>query len=507
MSSAMLFVSLALAPVAFGQQPATDSIAEWQAAIQRWDKVDRDHPEYLDASLNLARASAVAAARQCDRLATAEKYRKAVESSGTAQVFIGRYGADLAAAGYEIEMARMACSASDGKRAEARRAAIKFADSARRSYGGKRDFASAATFSYLQAKLYAELGEMEDARRHMNDATSYAAMAGDVERTGAYYRQLRTWVGEPPGDEEVARYSAKANRRISSPMKFHLYDFNADGYLNYWRRSFEGGALRKSAFTLAHTGTVTRTESQVVYDLKLGGPEPDYSSAEGVSDLEQKLEVLMVQATHGVPQAEIDAQGRVEDVAALELFTGNMRKQLDTLLEEHRVAGDQNVTALKVSVIDGLSKLLHPSVAEARTREMLQLQGLQWNGMTMKQGSWNTVTMNLGAAGMPWESIEHEVRITVTGVSACSQYDRAACLELMLVASPLPAGITKVQEAAERAGRGRIDYIAEKRLYLKIDPATLEPYSVTSEEDSYMGGNANGKRWVKVRGEQVVKGR
>jgi tetratricopeptide (TPR) repeat protein len=486
-------------PPTFDQQ-----VKALEDEIARAGKIDQKHPAFLSAQLDYAQVLA----RNTDvdacatRLPEAEAHYKIVRESPVAELVLAGGRGRIPVVGYYLEMARSRCTADAAQKTAALTAALKYARDGVAGYRAVFIYQPMVIMQFNVAQVLRDLGDQAQAIKELEAAIEMDRMFGFKTDAEENYRTLKEWQGAAVADADVATFIAGFAPR-SATLKFGWKPTKVDASATFDNATYEGGAAKHTRFTMPMTGALKADKEDFLYEMKVGNPTIDETTLG--SDMEKKIIALMARILSKLPAGEISKTGDFKGARDVEAFAKQMSKEIDDALAAALPATDPRYPAIKEAVDQGLRPYATPENLVRKIQEDFSLETGIWNGATLEQNAWITLPLTLSMNGTPQGVIEHQVEVVLARWLPCAVGKPAdSCIELLLEAVPATKAVEDVASKLVAADQGKLDYAAQTRLRLVVDPATLIPYESEVLRYTYLALANKNQRAVKIAADRAV---
>lgn len=500
-------VLLSFAAGAFAQEiPPTfeQQVKALEDEIARASKIDQKHPDFLSAQLDYAQVLARNTGEDtcATRFPEAEAHFKIVRESPVAPLVLAGGRGRIPVVGYYLEMARSRCTTDAAQKTAALDAALKYAREGVAGYRAVFIYQPMVIMQFNVAQVLRDKGDQPQAIKELEAAIEMDRTFGMKADAEENFRTLKEWQGAQATDAEVATFIAGFAPR-SATLKFGWKPTKVDATATFDNATYEGGAAKHTRFTMPMTGAIKADKEDFLYEMKIGNPVIDQSNLGDA--VEKKIVGLMARILSKLPAAEISKAGEFKGARDVEAFAQQMTKEIDAALAEALPATDPRFPVLKEAVDQGLRPYATPENLVRKISEDYSLETGIWGGATLEQNSWLQLPLTLSMNGTPQGIIEHQVEVVLARWLPCAAGRPAdSCVELLLEAVPTREAVAEVAAKLAAAEQGKLDYAAQTRMRLVVDPATLVPYQSEVLRYTYLALANKSQRAVKIAADQGV---
>jgi len=470
--------------------------------IARAGKIDQKHPDFLSAQLDYAQVLARNTSEDtcATRLPEAEAHFKIARESPVAPLVLAGGRGRIPVVGYYIEMARSRCTADPAQKTAALDAALQYARDGVTGYRAVFIYQPMVIMQFNVAQVLRDKGDQAQAIKELEAAIEMDRTFGMKSDAEENFRTLKQWQGADATDAEIATFLAGFATR-SVTLKFGWKPVKVDATASFDNATYEGGAAKHTRFTMPMTGALKADEEDFLYEMKIGNPVIDESTLG--NDLEKKMMGLMARILSKLPAAEISKAGEFKGARDVDTFAQQMTKEIDSALAAALPATDPRFPAVKEAVDQSLRPYATPENLIRKISEDYSLETGIWGGATLEQNAWLQLPLTLSMNGTPQGIIEHQVEVVLARWLPCAEGKPAdSCVELLLEGVPTKKAIEEVAARLATAEQGKLDYAAQTRMRLVVDPATLVPYQSEVLRYTYLALANKNQRVVKIAADQ-----
>jgi hypothetical protein len=504
----MRLVALSLATLMSWPLAAQDFAAEskrLEETISAMARVDQKHPDFLHTSLDYAQLLARSADEAClERLPKAEALLETVNNSQVDELVLGTSAARVPFTQYLVEMARYRCEVDPGRRRTALLAAQKLARAAVDGYRAGFHYDAMAVMQFNVAQATRDLGDEAAAIRELEAALEMDRIHGLRDDAKDNFRTLREWQGKPATDEDLAAFEKSIAPR-SLALKFAWQPFSATAQAQYELASFEGGLAKTTKLSLPLTGKLRADGEDYLLEWRPGKPVVDMVVERTIeSRIEHAMLAMLARVLGSQAPAKIDKAGNFKGTGDLAPLVQSLSREIDATAKSELPPNDELVAGVAAAMDTVLRPLATADVLGAKTRENYILDTALWVGATLEHGAWMETKQVLSMNGTPNGFVEQRVRVVLSRWLPCAKgRPPDSCVELLFDARPLPEAVDAIAKKMAGEGQGRLDYAAETRRRLVLDPATLVVYETEALRMSYLSVTKEKQRAVKIGADRM----
>jgi tetratricopeptide (TPR) repeat protein len=471
------------------------SAKELAASIERFNALDPQSPDTLNARLAYAVFLTRKDAGDCRvRLEGAQSQLNLVKGNPALDTTLPAGLARATDVDYRIHSARAACGAAELREAELR-AALGSAQLAVELYRNAYDAVSMVTMQFNSSVAYHDLGDSAAAILALQEAINMDREYGYAEDAEDNYALLLQWKSEAASPDQVAARMQDFPER-SATLAFGWFpsvsevkvesDYTqiADGEVStvHGTRS----AQRRVRKGLTSWG-VSFQAAPAHFDLAI--PPTQEPALQGLAT---SLAGMLLQ----FHDFELARNGDFGDAKGGYKFGSRVRADVSELTRDLDSRGTPTAQLMR-SVSKALSAQQSPDVTDSLVAENYNFETGTWIGATLEQGVWYNMMASLSLPLEPQVFVWHEIEFAYTHPVPClADAKEAACIEIVLHATPDPAVLEEMLRALARGARlpraqlPKLQAITDMRLV--VDPVTLVAYRRDVRRYSYWSDGTTG---------------
>jgi tetratricopeptide (TPR) repeat protein len=488
-------------------QDNESSAKEFAASIERFNALDPQSPDTLNARLAYAAFLARGQAGDCrTRLDDAKRQLDLVKANPALDTTLPAGLARATDVDYRIHSARAACG-TPGEREADLRAALDSAQRAVELYRDAYDAVSMVTMQFNSSVAYHDLGDSAAAISALHEAINMDREYGYADDAQDNYALLLQWKNQDASPDQVAARMQDFPAR-SVTLAFGWFPSVSEMSVESdYTQVADGEVSRvhstRSAQRRVHKGLTSWSVSfqAAPAHFDLANPPTKDPALQGLAT---SLAAMLLQ----FHDFELGRKGDFDSSRRDFRFGSRVRADVSELTRDLASRGTPPTAEFMRSVSKALSAQLKPDVTDSLVAENYNFDTGTWIGATLEQGVWYNMKASLSLPLEPQVFVWHEIEFAYTHPVPCrADAKETACIEIVLHATPDPAvleDILRVLGRGARLPRAQLPQLrAVTHMRLIVDPVTLVAYRRDVRRYSYWSDGTTGPNHALTKSEKT----
>jgi hypothetical protein len=450
---------------------------------------DPNIPDALDRRLAYAQSLVESKDGDCAaRLDDAQTQRDIAASDPALDIVIGGGQARLANIDYRLHLGRAYCGSEAQPRKDELLAALDAALRAVSLYRDRYAYQAMVVMQYNVAVIQHRLGDQSKAMAALETAIGMDQDYGFATDAGENAGLLRRWKGQPAASDAVPPL------KRSITLKFAWAPVDADVSIQADYADLIGKAVVHSAANTSLVRHIRPDQEDWIVSSDVADRHYEFADwSDHASPSLERTTVMLAAERMWSATLRIGASGDYKGVVDAGKTAGVLGGDIDLVTDDLKPASEGKLD-LTASLGRTVQLLARPDGLAARAAEDYTLGTAAWIGATLEQGVWYDMTASLFLPGMVI-LVDHDIQFAYSRPVTCTNgANEAACVEILVHATPNPdalrSKLTDVRQALRV--RGDVRYASSTDLRLVVDPARLLPYVSEARRHWYIAIDGKG---------------